>query len=390
MGFTLDDAFINCGETYKMNLLAGKEGCANALSWVHLVEDYTTIQQFAGKELAVTTGLGFQNEDALFKFINQLIKHHCAGVIINTGMYILTISQELIVYCDENNFPLITIPWDINLSEVVKEFCMRIFYSEREDHNISKYFINSFINPEYIETARNELVAHFDVDGYFQVVAIDIEGSELLDQIDISRLSMQIQLYLDKISGKYSFFYLDTNFILVVNNVHEDDLIETIEKMINRVHKKLPDKIIHIGIGTQFKDFFNVIRSYQRSQSALKNSSIFECTLSHFDDMGINQILLSINDQQILENLYKEKLQILNDYDTKHNTELEKTLYYYLRYNGSPQKIASELYTHRNTITYRISKIKELLDTDLENYEERSEYMMAYYIKDIIHHKKEL
>ena len=61
MGFTIEDAFTQCQEQYKLKLLAGKNGCANTISWIHLIEDTTIIQQLWGKELAVTTGLGFQN-----------------------------------------------------------------------------------------------------------------------------------------------------------------------------------------------------------------------------------------------------------------------------------------------------------------------------------------
>ena len=53
MGFTIEDALNETKELYQLTLLCGQKGCANAMSWVHLIEDTTTIQQLWGKELIV-------------------------------------------------------------------------------------------------------------------------------------------------------------------------------------------------------------------------------------------------------------------------------------------------------------------------------------------------
>ena len=44
MGFTIEDALVQTQEQYHLKLLAGREGCSNAMSWVHMIEDnYSTI-----------------------------------------------------------------------------------------------------------------------------------------------------------------------------------------------------------------------------------------------------------------------------------------------------------------------------------------------------------
>ena len=63
MGFTIEDALRESKKRYKMTLLAGEEGCSNAMSWIQMVEDKTILQQLWGKELVVTTGLGFQSQE---------------------------------------------------------------------------------------------------------------------------------------------------------------------------------------------------------------------------------------------------------------------------------------------------------------------------------------
>jgi hypothetical protein len=382
MGFTIEDAFIQCKDQYKLTLLAGKNGCANAISWIHLIEDTTIIQQLWGKELAVTTGLGFQSDEALFEFIQKLVKYHSTGLIINVGKYIFDIPDYIIDYCNEQDFPLITIPWEIHLADVIKDFSMRCIYSEKLDSKISKYFQKAFLNPMLIETYRNDMMDYFDVDGYFQVLLINIENSDQFDSIELRRVSLQIQLYFEKINAKYNFFWFDSYFVLIINNIN-GDIKEIIEKMYKRVMKKMPDRHIHVGLGSQIKDISHVVKSFNRAKAALDFAIHFDEPYIDFNNMGIYKLLFSIEDKDILTDFYSRKLSVLASYDDKHHTNFEETFYYYLKYNGSIQKIASIMYTHRNTINYRITKIKQLLDNDIDTPEEKFEYMLAFYIKEM-------
>ena len=59
MGFTIEDMVTETGSKYQMRMLAGANGWSNSISWILMVEDMTILQNFKGKDLAVTTGLGF-------------------------------------------------------------------------------------------------------------------------------------------------------------------------------------------------------------------------------------------------------------------------------------------------------------------------------------------
>lgn len=383
MGFTIEDALVQTKDQYKLTLLAGRNGCGNAISWVHMIEDTTIIQQLWGKELAVTTGLGFQTHDTLFYFIQCLVKYHSVGLIINTGKYIFDISQDIIDYCDEQDFPLLTTPWEVHMADLIKDFSMRCLSSEKEDRQISKYFKEIFINPQVIDDTRNHLMGTFDVDGYFQVLLIGIDGSDQFDTIERRRIAFQLELYFEKIESTYSFFWFDGYFVLIVNNLSDDELDDIVDHMYKRAKKRMMNRLIHIGIGTRLLDFKNVILSYKRARAAVSMAVQFDYPFMSFDEMGVYQILFSIEDTQILENMYHQLLDPLINYDQKHNGELEKTLYYYLIYDGNQQLMAKNLYMHRNTISYRLTKIKELIQCDLLSFEEKLPYMLAYYIKEM-------
>lgn len=56
---------------------------------------------------------------------------------------------------------------------------------------------------------------------------------------------------------------------------------------------------------------------------------------------------------------------------------LRETFDAYLRHSGNSTKICDELFIHRNTLSYRLRKIQELLRLDLADGEVRATYMLA-------------
>ena len=388
MGFTLADALNQSQEQYHLKLLAGQEGCSNTISWVHMIEDTTIIQQLWGKELVVTTGHGFQSEEELFMLIKCLIKYNSVGLIINIGKYIFEIPLPIIDYCNEQEFPLLTIPCEVHLADLIKDFCMRCLYSEKEDRELSKLFQEILTNNQIIEEARPQLMSAFDVDGDFQVVLIKVEGSDNFNAIERRKIAFQIELCFEKIDSSYAFFWYDEYFVLIVNNLKEDELKVIINKMHKRSKKRIDDKRVYLGIGSQMKDLGQVYLSYKRAKAAVLMAMQFKLPIVFFEDMGVYQILFSIEDKQILIEMYHRLLQPLIDYDQKHHGELEKTLFYYLIYGESQLTMAKNLYMHRNTINYRMNKIKELLNCQLDTFEEKVPYILSYYIKKVLEEKK--
>ena len=95
MSFTIEDMILTAENRYEMKFLAGKNGWSNSISWVHLLEDTTIIQNFWGKELAVTTGLGFPEKEDWMHLAQQLNRYHASGLVINVGQYIYEVPEEL-------------------------------------------------------------------------------------------------------------------------------------------------------------------------------------------------------------------------------------------------------------------------------------------------------
>ncbi len=74
-------------------------------------------------------------------------------------------------------------------------------------------------------------------------------------------------------------------------------------------------------------------------------------------------------DEKVLDGFLSEKIREIRKYDEENGTDYFRTLSVYLESKESSTLAAKKLFTHRNTILYRIGKIRELFNLDLESEE---------------------
>lgn len=102
-----------------------------------------------------------------------------------------------------------------------------------------------------------------------------------------------------------------------------------------------------------------------------------------FDELGSYTVLHQLKDSQI-SNLYIQKhLSPLLQYSKGKNMDLFQTLRVYLEHNGSIKETAEELYIHRSSLLYRLEKIVDLLEMDINDSESRFNLMIAYKLYDL-------
>lgn len=383
MGLTIQDMLITSENQYQMKMIAGANGWSNSISWVLMVEDTAILNNFTGKELAVTTGLGFTTADKLINLAKHLVEKHAAGMIINTGEYVLEIPKELIAYCDENDLPLIEVPWKVYIGDMIKDLSVRIFLEETADDQIANALIKAIETPDNQEDYRKELLPYYDVDGEFQVVLFTTEGLDTMDTVERRKLSYRLQIYVENLTHNGNFFYYDSNFVLMMNDVSQRDYDEIVGGMLDRTHRRMPDIKLYCGAGSKVQDISQLYISYRRAKAAVKRAVCQKDMYVKFDDMGLYRLLYMVDDKKLLREMSEELLKPLIEYDKKHKSSYVETLELYLRHNGSIQAVAEQTFTHRNTVIYRISNIKKLLNTEFDSAEEKMKYLTALYIRNM-------
>ncbi len=81
------------------------------------------------------------------------------------------------------------------------------------------------------------------------------------------------------------------------------------------------------------------------------------------------------------------KYKVLKKYDSEYNTNYCETLFLYLT-SGSRKKVADIMHIHKNTVAYRLSKINEIIDGDIEDGETRFALQQSFYIDRYINSTK--
>lgn len=381
MGFTIEDMLVVSQDRYKMKMEAGSGGWSNSISWLLVLEELTIIQNFTGKELAVTTGLGFQEEETMLRLVEELSAHNSSGLIVNTGFYVKEIPQSVKDFCDANDFPLLTVPWEIILADLIKDLSIRIFVQSSTDEQISGALIHAIEQPEAQDLYTRDLLPHFDLDGIFQIALISTGDLDSMDTVERKRIAYRMHLYLANLTHNGHFFYYASYFVVVMNAIGKEKSEEILEAFADRIRVKMTDRKVYIGVSDQVKDIENLHLAYKRARAAVEMAVKREMDLQYFDRMGMYRMLYLIEDRALLRELSDKPLAPLIEYDREHDGEYVATLESYLRCGGSIKAMSEELYIHRNTILYRMANIKKLLGCSLESPEEKMFYAVACMIR---------
>ena len=92
-----------------------------------------------------------------------------------------------------------------------------------------------------------------------------------------------------------------------------------------------------------------------------------DADILYYDTLGIEKILLSVKDRKVLSDIEKNTLGRLIQYDKNNGTDLYDFLKIYIKNDGSIKKTADDLFVHRNTVNYKISKIESIINMDITN-----------------------
>jgi DNA-binding PucR family transcriptional regulator len=124
-----------------------------------------------------------------------------------------------------------------------------------------------------------------------------------------------------------------------------------------------------VGVGSICTQPGHFPRSYHHACLALKvqraSGSVDRTTV--FDGLGIYQILGESEDTLGIEQFARQWLGGLLDYDERKGSTLVATLSRYLECGKSHAATADALALHRNTLKYRIGRIREISGHDLSD-----------------------
>lgn len=358
-----------CGkEKYSLTLHRGENGLTNSVSWVYLAEDFQNMSFLKGGEFVITTGLFTQGGTSLYDFIRALITHNCSGILINVGKYleISDITPEILELCDISRFPVFTLPWKIHLVDIMQDYCRILLLNTQSTDHLNAAFQGAL----YQEPVHENILLALNQYGFATLADYRVIVIQNLKN------TTRITFSLNRLKLKYHLFEHEHRQVLVyLVSDAQTSLSEILEIL-------LFCDSIKLGIGNIIHSLTELSLCYKRARFSLAAAIFWNNTSVSFDDLGFFQVLFCTSDTGMLKDIYKRSLGVLEDFDAVHDSDYISTLRVFLLSDCNLLETASRMHAHRNTVIYRVKKIKEILNTELDNSKIKFDLLMAFYIRE--------
>ena len=387
MPLTLNELYTQTKHQYHLSMIAGKTGIDHIMNWVYVSEDSSTHDFLKGGELIITTGINYQDETSLYEFIETMIQSHTCGMILNTGKYILSdhITDSIKELCDKHNYPLINMPWEVHIYDITRDYYNRIFMDTQKDTSITDAFLSFIENDSlhHYDALRILEDNHFEKDDCYEIVLMKCNKKVISDDLKLRLLFlMESFVKLNDLDIHIAFY--KNHFLFVFHDMDEIQIYDEMSSLVSSLKNSFKKLHIYVGIGSSVHMLREISASYQRSLAALVYAVNKGQEIARFEEMGFFKILHSVNDRDLLVAYHDEYLKDIEEYDQIHDTNYLETLHQYLLCNGSIQHVASNMFCHRNTITYRMRVIEDHWELKLDDTVEKFHLMVAFFIRDYL------
>ncbi|MCC6177794.1 MAG: helix-turn-helix domain-containing protein [Chloroflexi bacterium] len=165
-----------------------------------------------------------------------------------------------------------------------------------------------------------------------------------------------------------------------------EESVEVADRLRERLTALLPGAPVTVGIGRYYPGVAGLAASFREASQALA----IGCDLLggdrsvHFEQLGVQRLLFQLRDNPELAAFYDDLLGKLQSHDERQNAELVNTLEAFFECHGNHVRTAQRLHLHRNTLLYRLERVRQVLGVELDDPETRLALQVALKIGRVI------
>lgn len=383
---------VTCKDLLNLNvfkyikLIAGKNGIYKTVTWTYICETIEFSKWVNGGELIFITGMGMDlDERSMKKFLLECGEKDISGVVILTNSeYIKEIPTSCIELANNLNLPLFNMAWDIKLIDATKEISNyiieRSFIENKEKELLKELLFSYSLDKERIyKLCKN---CKFKTEDLYFAAVFNIED---IDKNHIEYIIDYVKVKLRNINIKFLLDIFENNIICIINNILDKEF--KIKQVLNEINNNLNESNRSIlSIGRSYSDIFDIKISYEECINILDyyRYQEYDDQIIDYDKIGFYKLLFYIKDIDQLKLYRNEAIGKLLEYDKDKNSNMIKTLKVYLYNDCNLINTSNKLFIHRNTLIYRINKIKHILDINLDSALSKNELINAIMIDDYI------
>lgn len=370
MAVALEELYQEIEPLYDIRLVT--ESCFHKIiEWTHIVENPEFIKLLHGNELIFNAGLQFDSDEWMLDFVRSLNEAGAGGLVLSLHdgkRY----SKQVLDYCNENRFPLFAAGWNTPYLDVMRLFASVLLKNEQRETNLNTALKNAVYYPEN-EAAY---LHYFEYNGFYRnmkyIMAVlscnayrDKHGNKRMQEIARElHYSLERGLVVEE-GGR---------LLIMASRQNKEQVKQVLESICGC------DCQVYAGIGTEVSKLQKLRQSYEHAMTAYQlTKTAIEKNILAYEELGVYKILSDLRHPELGEKFIDEVLGRLIQYDEENGTDYLEILKAFFENECSILHTAKAVYCHKNTMNYKMNKVKEILGYDIMSNGNRARIMVALY-----------
>lgn len=249
------------------------------------------------------------------------------------------------------------------------------YYDEKYDRNnfIKNVILDNVLPGDIVIKARE---LHFNAEISRAVFLIRIISAN-----DISAYDVIQNLFPDK-NKDFVFNITETDIVLVKELKSAVDS-KDLEKLARSIADTLSSEFytrVNVGIGTAVVGVKDLARSFKEAQMALEVGKVFDTdkVIVSYENLGIARLIYHLP-TTLCDTFLHEVFKVGSIESLDHETLF--TIQKFFENNLNVSETSRKLFVHRNTLVYRLEKIKKLTGLDLREFDHAIIFKIALMVK---------
>ncbi len=251
----------------------------------------------------------------------------------------------------------------------------KVFYEEKHDRGtFVKNIIMDNILPGDIYIRAKEL--HFTTDCPRAVFLV-----RQLGHGDVATVDVLSSMFQDRLQD----FVLSINEmdVAVIKQISPTTTVEELESIAQSIENTLKNQLFIktvIGIGTVSEHLRELADSYKEAQTAIDVGKVFdtEKSIINYENLGIGRLIYQL--PTTLCEIFLSEVFKKNSIDSL-DQETLFTINKFFENNLNVSETSRKLFVHRNTLVYRLEKIKKITGLDLRQFDHAIIFKVALMVR---------
>lgn len=382
-------------------LVAGRGGLDRIVEFYDMMEQPDIKPWLRENLLVITTGYAIRNDKkALLNLIRDLREVNASALAIKTRFFD-EFPREALELADECEIPLFFLNNDVGFIEVVYPVMTAIVEARNQLEMSSRYQMGTYSQMEmngklFLDLQTGKITQEEEAEQRvnslnwpfppLRMILIQAKQNPRMaaaQEKDMESIYQMMKGAMEQAGIWGAGIVRQYQYICIMKDAEAEKAGSLCSMMVEKICDMLKYRVV-AGISRQFYDYMELGDVYKdvkdvfyiREKKGLPESVLWA------EKLRYELIMMHMAQQQEVRAFVQEKLAALEIYDREHESHLTETLEMLSSCRGSRKLASEKLYLHRNTMSYRLHQIEQVLGCDLSDAGQLDELGFACRMKE--------